>query len=244
MATIKNLRLKDVKPLIGNLSRANYYQVIFGGLSDGLFKYLKQKGVNKSFIGGDAGLLCYSGTLPGSSLASVESRTDFHGITENFAHTRIYTPITLNFYCDDRYRALKFFEHWMEYVVSGNGTRGSEYSLPNYNTRLKYPMEPGDGYKSFSTKIVKFENDFNRSMEYSFIGLYPENLSSTQVQYGSNSELTRITCTFKYDRYIAGSISSFDEARGFAFNNDSRIGGLLDNIRDGDILGVLNSLIN
>lgn len=240
MATIKNLRLKDVKPLIGNISRANYYQVVFGGLTSGLSRYLKKKGVGGNFIGGDAGLLCYSGSLPGSSLASVESRTDFHGITENFAHTRIYTPITLNFYCDDEYKALKFFEHWMEYVVSGNGTKGSAYTLPNYNTRLKYPMDPNDGYKSFSTKIIKFENSFQRALEYSFVGLYPENLASTQVQYGSNSELTRITCTFKYDRYIAGSITSYDVAKGVSNNNSS----LVSNFLEGDFLGVLNDLIN
>ena len=173
-------------------------------------------------------------------LASVESRTDFHGITENFAHTKIYTPITLNFYCDDEYRSLKFFEHWMEYVVSGNGTKGSAYTLPNYNTRLKYPMDPIDGYKSFSTRIIKFENNYKSCYGVFFVGLYPENLASTQVQYGSNSELTRITCTFKYDRYIAGSITSYDVARGISNNNQSLIG----NILEGDILGVFDNLIN
>lgn len=240
MAKIKNLTTKDVSPLIGNLSRANYYQVIFGGLTNGCRKYLRKKGVGSNFIAGDAGLLCYSGSLPGASMASVESRTDFHGITENFAHTRIYTPITLNFYCDNEYRALKFFEHWMEYIISGNGTNSSDYALPNYNTRLKYPMDPDKGYKSFSTKIVKFENSFKRALEYSFIGLYPENLASTQVQYGSNSELTRITCSFKYDRYIAGSIYSYDFAKGVGNNNSS----LVRNILEGDILGVLDNLIN
>lgn len=240
MATIKNLRLEDVKPLIGNLSRANYYQVIFGGLTSGLYNYVKKKGVTSNFIGGDLGLLCYSGSLPGSSLASVESRTDFHGITENFAHTRIYTPITLNFYCDQEYRALKFLEHWMEYVVSGNGTNSTDYALPNYNTRLKYPMDPATGYKSFSTKVVKFENSFERAIEYSFVGLYPENLASTQVQYGANSELTRITCTFKYDRYIAGSIYSYDFLQGTGNNNSS----LVQDILDANISGLFNRLVN
>lgn len=240
MATVRNLRLEDVKPLIGNLSRANYYQVVFGGLTRGLAKYLKQKEVNESFIGGDLGLLCYSGTLPGSSLASVESRTDYHGLTENFAHTRIYTPITLNFYCDNEYRALKFMEHWMEYVVSGNGTRGSEYALPNYNTRLKYPMDPETGYKSFSTKIIKFENSFERALEYSFIGLYPENLSSTQVQYGSDSQLTRVSCSFKYDRYIAGSIYSYDFLTGTSNNNSS----LVQDIVNLNVGGLIDRLVN
>ena len=249
---IKNLKIKNVKDLIGNLSRANYYQVVFGGLSGNLYRYLKQRGVSKNFIGGDMGLLCYGGSLPGSSLASTEATNDFHGVVENFAHTRIYTPLSLEFYCDNEYRSLKMLEHWMEYVVSGNGTGNSRYALPNYNYKVKYPLDPADGYKSNATKIVKFENSFQQAIEYSFLGLYPDNLSSTRVQYGSNSELTRINCTFKYDRYIAGSIYSYDFLSQLGNNRLSNIanlaaglaGELAGDFVEDNVQRLLNSFIN
>ena len=212
------LTVADVKPLLGNLSRANYYEVKFGGLSLGLQSFLTSRGVNNGFVTADAGLMCYQGQLPGSSLATVETG-NYYGVTENFAHTKIYTPLQLSFYCDDEYRTLKFFEHWMEYASSGGSNLSSNrYASIGFTPRLKYPNDPSGGYKAQAVTIQKFENNYDRILTYSFIGLFPKNLSSTQVQYGPNSELTRISCSFAYDRYISGSITSYDFARGLGNN--------------------------
>jgi len=163
--------------------------------------------------------MCYQGQIPGSSLATLEGG-NYHGIIENFAHTKIYTPLQLSFYCDDEYRTLKFLEHWMEYVNSGNNGlfNSSAYSTLGYSPRLKYPNDPASGYKAQSVTIQKFENNLERILTYSFIGLFPKSLSSTQVQYGPNSELTRISCSFAYDRYVAGAVTSYDFAAGTANN--------------------------
>lgn len=234
----QNLTLADVKPLIGNLSRANYYEVQFGGLSPGLLGYLGARGVDSQFIGGDAGLMCYNGSIPGASLAKVESN-NFSGVVENFAHTRIFTPINLEFYVDNEYKMMKFLEHWQEYVTSGNGN-GLSYASPYYNYRAKYPNDPLDGYKSNSTRIMKFENSFERVLEYSFIGLFPVDIASTPVRYGPNSELTRVSCSFAYDRYIAGSIYSFDYLQG----NSNNLLGIVNDIVSGNAAGLLSSFIN
>jgi len=205
------LTVADVTPLIGNLSRANYYEVRFGGLTSSLQGYLSSRGVTSNFVTSDAGLMCYQAQLPGSSLATIESG-NYYGVTENFAHTKIYTPLQLSFYCDDNYRSLRFLEHWMEYCNGGitrSGTNRS--SSPYHTTRMNYPNSPLTGYKAQSVTIQKFENNLERILTYSFIGLFPKSLNSTQVQYGPNSELTRITCSFSYDRYVAGAITSYDE---------------------------------
>lgn len=244
----KKLTLADVAPIIGNPSRNNYFEVSFGGLTSGLTNHLRQRGVSGQFISGELGLMCYSASLPGSSLAAVESN-NFQGYTENFVHSRIYNTLSLSFYCDKQYRALKFMEHWMEYCLSGNGTSG--LALNSYQHRVKYPLDPTDGYKSNMCRIIKFDNDYDRTMPYSFIGLYPSNLSSTQVSYGPNNELTRVVCDFKYDRYIAGDAYSINFGNGTANNlistiNDyvSGIDGLIGDIRDGDIGSIVNRLIN
>ena len=218
---VNKINIEDIRPLLGNLSRPNYYQVQFGGLSPSLTDYLTRRGVDFEFINRESGLMCYNASLPGNSLATFQGR-DYYGVTENFAYSRIYTPLTLEFYCDNRYRSLKFLEHWGEYVVSGNGTDTTNYGASNYTYKLKYPNDPISGYKSFSTTILKFENDYQRVLEYSFLGLFPLDLSSVSLSYGPTSELTRITCSFAYDRYVAGSILSYDyfEGRG---NNISSI---------------------
>ena len=155
----ENLTLKDVMPIIGNPSRNNYFEVSFGGLSGGLSNHLRQRGVDGQFIADSMGLMCYEASLPGSSLATTESN-NWQGYTENFAHAKIYNNLSLTFYCDKRYRALKFLEHWMEYSMSGNGTDG--YALNNYQYRVKYPLDPQDGYKSNMCRIIKFENNYNK----------------------------------------------------------------------------------
>lgn len=161
-------------------------------------------------------------------MAKIES-SNFSGVVENFAHTQIFTPITLEFYCDDEYRGLKFVRHWQEYITSGNETNTNVYGSPYYNYRVKYPNDPVDGYKSNSTRILKFENNYDRIIEYSFVGLFPLDLASVPVRYGPNSELTRITCSFAYDRMITGSVYSYDFARSLG-NNISSIVNRVSNI--------------
>ena len=232
------LTVSDIKPLLGNLSRANLYQVNFGGLSPGLQLFLSARGVNSNFVGSDVGLMCYQAQLPGSSLATIESN-NYYGITENFAHTKIYTPLQLSFYCDDEYKSLKFLEHWMEYSNSGSNSFGlNRYASLGYSAKMKYPNEPSSGYKSSSVTIQKFENNVERVLEYSFIGLFPKSLSSTQVQYGPNSELTRISCSFSYDRYIAGRIQSYD----FARRQSNNLTTLVNEVTDPSSL--INRIIN
>ena len=116
----------------------------------------------------------------------------------------------------------------MEYAVSGNSLLN--YSDSNYTYRMQYPNDPATGYKCSGTKIYKFEANVQRVIDYSFIGLYPINLSSTQVRYGSDGELTRVSCQFGYTRYIAGSIFSIDEARGFSNNLQSGLTNVTGNI--------------
>lgn len=248
----RNLTLADIKPLIGNLSRSNYYEVQFGGFSPGLIAYLSARDVDAQFISGDAGLLCANAELPGAGLAVIES-SNFTGVTENFAHTRIFAPITLEFYCDSEYKILRFFEHWQEYITSGNGNNTS-YATPYYNFRVKYPNDPATGYKSQSTRITKFESSFDRLMEYSFIGLFPSDITSTPVRYGPTNELTRVTVTFTYERFVAGSLYSFDFLQGNANNLRgiiSNVSGLLNtasgifnDIRTGNAGGLLSRFIN
>ena len=41
------------------------------------------------------------------------------GVTQQFAHTRMYTDIDLTFYIDRSYKANMFSETWMDYIGGG-----------------------------------------------------------------------------------------------------------------------------
>ena len=213
-------RICDFKPTLTKLAQTSHYEVRFGRAVGGLGNYLRKRGVDKRFIAGEMGLLCNQASLPGSQLATANITGAYTGITEKFAHSRIYVPITLNFYVDDDYKVIKFLEHWMEYTAGGTHAPGGRIgpitqSKSNYYVRMQYP----DDYRMEETKIMKFERDYSNNLEYTFFNLFPQNLGAIQVGYDASKILTA-SCTFEYTRYVCGPISNISKYRsGAGYNN-------------------------
>ena len=198
-------KISEFKPLFTRLAQTSHYQVIFGGLSGSLRSYLLQRGVDSRFIGESVGLLCNSASLPGSSFATADIVGNFTGVAEKMAHTRTFTQIDLEFYVDNSYKTLKFLEHWMEFISSGSGEQPYK---EGYYFRMRYP----DQYKCNATRIVKFDRDYKQYIEYTFDGLFPLALNSTQISYDS-SGILKASATFNYERYVSGKTHSLDVAR-------------------------------
>ena len=135
------------------------------------------------------------------------------------AHSRLFTQIQLEFYVDNEYKTLKFLEHWMEFIANGSTSRDNRQSNKDYYVRMEYP----NTYKCDETKIVKFDRDYNEELEYKFIGLFPIDLTSTQVKY-EQSQVLKATATFSFDRYLMGKYDSFSVARGREGNKISSQG--------------------
>ena len=213
-------RISDFKPVLTNLAQTSHYEVRFGRAAGGLSEYLSDRGVDKRFIVGDMGLLCNAAQLPFSSLSTANITGAFTGITEKFAHSRIFVPITLNFYVDKQYKVIKFLEHWMEYTAGGTHAPGGRtgpitQNKTNYYIRMQYP----DDYRMEETKIMKFERDYDTSLEYTFFNLFPQNVGAIQVGYDASKILTA-SATFEYTRYVCGPISNISKYRsGAGYNN-------------------------
>ena len=206
-------KISEFKPLVTNLAQTSHYQVIFGGLNSDLSTYLNERGVDTRFITESAGLLCSSASIPGSSLATADINGNFMGVQEKMAHTRIFTQMQLEFYVDSDYRMIKFLEHWMEFIASGSNQNPGDN---HYYYRMQYPS----AYKSNSTKIIKFDRDYKRELEYNFIGLFPINMSSVPISYDA-SDILKVSVAFNYERYIPGKISSKDQKAGTSNNMGS-----------------------
>jgi len=217
-------RISDFKRTLTNVAQTSHYEVRFGAPPGALASYLSSRGVDQRFIAGDCGLLCYSTALPFASNATVNVTGNFAGVTEKFAHTRIYTPINMEFYVDKDYKVIKFLEHWMEFMNSGsynpqnttNNSGGFSQADPNYFAKMQYP----DTYKMDQTKITKFERDYLNSIEYTFFGLFPRAVSPINVGYDQSRTLVA-SASFEYTRYVSGKINSIDEKRGTSNNKDS-----------------------
>jgi len=205
-------RISDIRPLFTNLAQTSHYEVKFGGLPDPLSQYLRKRGITSRFIAEDAGLLCNNAVLPTTQLATAEITGNYIGITETFAHKRQYQDITLEFYVDKNYNTLKFLEHWMEFISSGSSNPINSRLEPinsnidtGYFIRMQYP----EYYKSNKTRIIKFDRDYQKEIEYTFIGLYPYSISSIPISY-SQSDVMKMSATFKIDRYVVGKSLSID----------------------------------
>lgn len=210
-------KISDFKRTLTNLAQTSHYEVRFGAPPGPLANYLSSRGVDQRFIAGDCGLLCYSTALPFAANATVNVTGNFTGVTEKFAHTRIYTPINMEFYVDKDYKVIKFLEHWMEFMNSGSynpqnptsNSGGFSQADPNYFAKMQYP----DTYKMDQTKITKFERDYLNSIEYTFFGLFPRAVSPVSVGYDQSRTLVA-SASFEYTRYVSGRINSIDQKRG------------------------------
>jgi hypothetical protein len=204
--TMRNANIK-----FGNLALTNQYQLFIedGWLKEApgaynLITHLQNDlyGINfNAVFGNKLGLLCSDASLPTSSYATSEVKDNFMGITQEFAHTRLYTDIDLTFYIDRDYEVLRFFEGWMDYISGGSEISNSKQNISNYYRRFTYP----DNYKNSQIYIKKFEKDFaanKKSINYQLINAFPKGITSIPVSYGP-ADLLKVSVTFNYDRYIA-----------------------------------------
>ena len=84
-------------------------------------------------------LFCSEATLPGSSLATSNLDNDFTGVSEKYAHRRVFDEeISLTFYCDAKeYIPIRFFEAWMSYMTNDTNDRHSG----EFYYRMKFPAK-------------------------------------------------------------------------------------------------------
>lgn len=190
---------------VGNLAQTNYFYVEMG-LTRELKDHFRGSYAGDASIGTieqfieRLGYLCSEASLPTTSYATSEVKDNFVGITQEFAHTRLYTDLDLTFYVDADYQVLRFFEGWMDYISGGNRAgepaAGSELGRNVYR-RLNYP----NFYKMDNMKIYKFERDYRKVLEYNFVNAFPKSVATVAVSYGA-ADILKVTVTFNFDRYV------------------------------------------
>ena len=124
------------------------------------------------------------------------------GITQKYAHTRVFTDSSFTFIVDKQYKVLKFFQLWQEFIASGGEVSRDKKA---YYNRMIFP----DNYKCSQMGITKFDKDHFQKVDYTFINAFPTNIVPSAVDY-ANNRILEVTITFSYDRYVLGSISSLD----------------------------------
>lgn len=167
-------------------------------------QYGQKSKVPRDFIFRDLGLLCKTATLPGTAYATAQVTGHQLGIVQKYAHTRIYPDFTMTFIVDKKYRVVKFFELWQQFMSQGSF---EDPSRKAYYHRMEYPVH----YKCETLRIQKFDKDHNNDIEYTFINAFPRSISPVTVSYDS-SRVLEVSVTFSYDRHFFGRMDSLSKA--------------------------------
>ena len=211
---------------------------------DSFADYLSKQGLSILFSPGldverknKLQLLCSEATLPGSSMATANLDNDFTGVSEKYAHRRVFDEtIDLTCYCDaQEYLPIRFFESWMSYMTNDTNDRHSG----EFHYRMKFPAK----YKG-GLEITKFEKNLfsqdpvrgrTRPLTYTFIDAFPRAISSMPVSYEA-SDLLKCTVSFSYTRYSSKPASrNFDET--FAYYAGQFANIAVDKLTGIDLLG-------
>lgn len=186
----------------GNLAQSSQYRSHIA-FTQNLYNALVANDVPRLLLS-ESGMLCKATSLPGSSISTHDVR-DFYGVVQKSAYMRQFdNTIDLTFYIDSDYQILYMFEAWMEYVMPlmGKNPKGSAYYVANYP----------DSYRS-ELYLYKFNKDMDASwgtvgpfsprgsIVYTFLNIFPVNISSTTVSYDPSQNL-EFTVTLSYERYI------------------------------------------
>ena len=183
-------------------------------------------------------LFCSETTLPGSSLATANLDNDFTGVSEKYAHRRVFDEeISLTFYCDAKeYLPVRYFESWLSYMTNDTRDNHSE----NFYYRMKFPKK----YKG-GLEITKFEKNLfsqdpvrgrTRPLTYTFIDAFPKSISAMPVTYDA-SDLLKCSVSFSYTRYSAkpANHDAFDPSFAYAAGQFANIA--VDKLTGVDLLG-------
>ena len=183
-------------------------------------------------------LFCSETTLPGSSLATANLDNDFTGVSEKYAHRRVFDEeISLTFYCDAKeYLPVRYFESWLSYMTNDTRDNHSE----NFYYRMKFPKK----YKG-GLEITKFEKNLfsqdpvrgrTRPLTYTFIDAFPKSISAMPVTYDA-SDLLKCSVSFSYTRYSAkpANHDAFDPSFAYAAGQFANIA--VDKLTGIDLLG-------
>lgn len=157
-------------------------------------------------------LTCVEASLPGSSLATIETNRDYQGIVERHAYSRLYDEtidFTFMVTLDSNYMQIRFFDYWMKYIV-GEDVAENTLKKRTFNTRVKYPAY----YQTDTLKIVKFEKDLGSGnartgniLVYNFMQAFPKALNTINISY-EGSQVLKSTVSFTYSRYFISELSS------------------------------------
>ena len=140
-------------------------------------------------------ILCKSAALPGSNLGVIE--VPFRGRTVKIAGDRTFDTWTATFFADSNMEVRGLFEDWANSINSHEGNTAERF-LPNQGTT---------GYMAdlFVSQLEKDDQVGGSVIRtYQLHHCFPTNVSSIDLAYDSNDQISEFTVEWQYSFFTAG----------------------------------------
>jgi hypothetical protein len=200
---IKARPLSEIKSKLLRPATTSHFECNFV-IPEKVVRFIGQRGVilDRELIN----LSCCDASLPGSTLNTATLTDSYTGVTENYAYRRAYdNRADFSFYVDYNpektpYSVILVFENWIAFAAGENNK--ARLDDLNYFYRVNFPSN----YIARQFTIKKFEKDYKKYIEYTFINSFPLSISSMPVSY-EGSQVLKFTVSFSYQRYVLGSLT-------------------------------------
>jgi len=141
-------------------------------------------------------MFCNEAQLPNVSSLTGQTNGVYMGEGQvNYSYGKLFTDVSLGWYCDKNMMPLKFLQEWHNYQFyygSGNKTPIRENRLFNTSltrqdlvSRVRYPDE-------YQDRTV---------MKYTLLDAFPHSIDATPLSYGS-SQLVNVSANFYYSKFL------------------------------------------
>lgn len=242
-------KINDVQEMFGGLTQTSQFMVqlgLYGNFvsSVGVENHLRDANVFDERNGtADYNFLCSEATLPGSTFDVMELSGARQGVIERMPTRRVYTDFDLTFYIDSRYKVLRLFEEWMNYIdplINNDGAyAGDPQGQTGFGDRNCYYRFQYPNYYKRPIAIHKFERNLlkprgmNRRsgdvkdktavLSYIFLDAFPLNVQAIPFSY-QGTDITKVTINFSYTRYLVNRNSGIGKGAS-AVAKDAAVAG-------------------
>lgn len=163
----------------------------FGGARASLFNVVMQIPRSIDFAGkaqlaNKISVLCESASLPASTMGKVV--VPYFGRDVNFAGNRTFSDWTVTIINDEDFALRDAFEKWSKAM--------NDHSL---NIRSLGATSNAETYKTDAIVRQYAKDKTTAIRKYKFEGLFPLEVSSIELNWGTKDEIERFTVTFAYD---------------------------------------------
>lgn len=179
-------------------------------------------------------LYAESASIPGLNFATSDIRRYGYGPIEKKPYAPIFNDITISFLVDGTGDLYKFFNKWMNRIVSSDQyVNGSSSN----NGLSAFEVEYKDDYKT-QINISTFDEAGEVVLNTQLVDAVPIAISDTQLSWSDNDSVMKLQVTFTYFQHILLDPNSREPSSGVV----KPLSGLQQLIKAGTALQTLSSL--